>query len=863
MISDNSDSDNDTVTINETAANGTVDGQATNDDIADGLITGVENIDVNLENFSEQQVGAANMTGGTLTLNQVQTGGATSATVARVASDLDIVAGDGITGTLSVDLDGPDDGNGNDPDVSGVSIDGTNAGTVSVGDADSDGVSITANDGDTVNVEGTTNTDDAASISGAGDVTVDNDAGPGTNGTDAVENVTLSGDGSAVTFSHADTSAIATTNLSGDQDVTLSTDDQVVDGNTVNDNTGSGASTVLELTAVGGSDLSGVSVDTIDFTVAPGGNEYKVASGQSFVLNADNDSNNTKFATTTAADTGSDTINVELGVSDSNSAGDAAGTLTFDGTGGEVIETVNLTVSADATVTDLVGTADTTVDVGGSNDVTFGDPSGFAQGITADSLDAADLSGDLTVAFDQTNIDTLTGGEGNDTFATNNVAGDFTVTGNKGNDTLNLKGSPSGNTVTFNGGEGTDTLEVNNDVGEADRFDLTNVEIVDLNNNANGSGIDSRDLDGADFVLRSTGGTNAAHTVHLGDATSVDLSSLTVNDSEVELTLDASSTGTGTGNNTLSNTLTGSNAGDIITGGDVDDVLSGEGGSDTITGGTGADEISGGAGDDTIDGSEGNDTINAGTGSDQINIADSVVTGNFGADTVDLGDDGDGSVTTGASSSVQGGVIVGEFDAQTDDPGSGADEVDINFSNGDLNAGTGDAFTTDTSGAVKISNYNVGEDDIDLQNIGGGATDSEVAIGTGGTMLDDTGSDVSGQDGFEFVNVNLGNSGSSTLSSADDLLNETAILNELEQANGETSLDDSVLVDGSKTLSNSTASAMDNDEFGFLIHGPDGSAAAYRITDQNIDQSLDTNDTIDLVGLASDGNVTDEFTALS
>lgn len=319
-----------------------------------------------------------------------------------------------------------------------------------------------------------------------------------------------------------------------------------------------------------------------------------------------------------------------------------------------------------------------------------------------------------------------------------------------------------------------------------------------------------------------------------------------------------------------SDTLEGSPGNDILKGGPDNDILKGFAGNDILKGGTGDDSLEGGAGNDLlkagagndhIGGGAGNDIIDAGTGQDVINEASEPV-GDRGIDTIDLGAGGSSKAATGQVTDpdfLKGGVVVGELPKSAKAPNT--DEVDIAFDNSALNDGSG--FITDPGGAVKISNYVAGQDDIDLQNIGNETFDGELVIfGDGGT--DDTegsgNNDETSSDKQAFYNINL-DSSASQLSGTEDLFDETSVLNELEQANGEGNLDGVVDVSGDNVFDDSAEVA--GNEFGFLIHGPDDEFAAYRGVDANTDGKIEidpaSDDQLNLVGVAYDGGVLGEF----
>ena len=172
-------------------------------------------------------------------------------------------------------------------------------------------------------------------------------------------------------------------------------------------------------------------------------------------------------------------------------------------------------------------------------------------------------------------------------------------------------------TITIDGGDGTDTVEITAVHAATDRLTLTDVEVVDINNQA--GTYDIRDFNGKTLVAESTGGTNTVLTFDASNVTNVNLSALTIDDAEIDVVV-ASVTN-------MDTTIVGTNGKDTITGGN---------GADTITGGNGANILIGGAGDDVITGGTGVDTVTGGAGADDITTGsgdDIIVFAAAGADT--------------------------------------------------------------------------------------------------------------------------------------------------------------------------------------------------------------------------------------
>jgi Ca2+-binding RTX toxin-like protein len=82
------------------------------------------------------------------------------------------------------------------------------------------------------------------------------------------------------------------------------------------------------------------------------------------------------------------------------------------------------------------------------------------------------------------------------------------------------------------------------------------------------------------------------------------------------------------------NTITGSNADEILIGAGSNNTLLGGGGNDVLIGGVGDDILLGGEGMDRLEGGSGNDTLDGGSGNDLLigGLGDDILTGGLGAD---------------------------------------------------------------------------------------------------------------------------------------------------------------------------------------------------------------------------------------
>ena len=266
---------------------------------------------------------------------------------------------------------------------------------------------------------------------------------------------------------------------------------------------------------------------------------------------------------------GNDTINFVIGDEvDTVDGGADADTLAIaSGAGGQTLDVIfNGTALTSVEGGAVTNVESVTADLGGGNDtLTY---AGSVADVTV-NLATNSASGFTSLA----NIETITGGNGNDTLT--GTAGAQTLNGGGGRDTLD-------------GGAGADTL-----VG--------------------GAGNDTYIADGTDTITEGAGAGSGVDTV-LTASTPFTLATNVEN-----LTY----TGVGNFNGT------GNGSDNVITAGNGTNVLNGNGGNDTLIGGTGIDSLNGGAGQDRLIGGLGNDVMNGGTENDTF-----VMTPGFGADTI-------------------------------------------------------------------------------------------------------------------------------------------------------------------------------------------------------------------------------------
>jgi Ca2+-binding RTX toxin-like protein len=209
----------------------------------------------------------------------------------------------------------------------------------------------------------------------------------------------------------------------------------------------------------------------------------------------------------------------------------------------------------------------------------------------------------------------------------------------------------------------------------------------------------------------------------------------------------------GAGNDTIygqddNDTIDGGTGADLIYGGVDNDSLRGGAGNDTLYGGQGNDTIDGGAGDDTVNGDEGNDILSGSDGNDAI-------FGGTGNDTMDGGFQDD-SLYGGAGADVLGG------DAGNDLLDLGADGSAPDAF-GDAAYGGNDRDTFVHVGAGDVVFGGAGGDDFDVLNLRGAGPYRLVDV-----VTDSDGNGIDGR--VEFLDGSGNVTGSSTFTNIEQVV---------------------------------------------------------------------------------------------
>lgn len=462
-----------------------------------------------------------------------------------------------------------------------------------------------------VNVDGTTGTTDVATVSAAGYIDL------ATNQTQQVDNLNLSGNGAAVTYTV--TGAPVTTTLTGDQDITLKANESSFDGKTITDSTTAGTTT-LALTTVDDSDLSGAAVDNIQVAATATSKTLTLATGANLEVAADQ---TTGFSV--AGKTADATINLSTG-DDTNASGAVIDVSVAAFNAATNVKTLNLNATTGkftATGTTLASTA--TLNIAGTKDVTLGT-------VVAKDVSASNFTGKL----DLTSVVTATinAGSGNDTLVLNDggsTTTKFTVDAGNGNNDVTITDAKAATAVTAGSGE--DSVAINADgdfivVTGAGNDTVTighNVEsnAIMIAGDGTGDKLVLADTDGNDFSSETAFAFSGFETV---DISALSGGSITVSNSQF---------------NGQTLTLKGDAVADnlIIKGGDTADTINAstitvDTASVTLSGGKGNDIITGTAAADTIVFDFGADTIDAGVGADVLDAS----TGIAGAKAVSTSD---------------------------------------------------------------------------------------------------------------------------------------------------------------------------------------------------------------------------------
>ena len=580
VIVDSTSGDGDTLTVNATAA------------MTSGTVSGVENIIINNSAVATLTHSLANISDGTVTVNNTLGGGATAATFTSVGA-ITLVAG-------------------------------TNVATITVTEAAATTATIVdAGAATAVNINGVAATSDLDLIvNSATTLTTTNTDQINITGT-AASVVTLGNTATGVAkilTSSSDLSLVAATNIADFAGDTVTGFTSVSGKMAAGDYTKVGGKLII--TDDAGADVNGV-VEIADNTVIS-----QLDANENLQLSANDDLSATTNVGITAT--------LELDI-----AGVVGVTLT-DGAGDASEDTINtLNVVANKVQTGFavttVATVDTALNISGSNAVTLTHVNGGTEKMT---VDAGDLTAALTFTSDA-NALTVTGGSGDDAI-TVTTATAFVVAGGTGTDTLTSAVDMTAG--TFTGFEAITAAD--NDTFLASQLNGLSAVISNMGaataDNINITGANSVDVTTID--LSGLSFTDAVDGVDMTGAQQ-DTTKMTTNSAMII---------TGSESNDL--LLLGFGGADTISGGGGDDTLSGAAGNDVLTGGEGADTYDTGTGSDTVNLAEATaatDTIKVGTTLTDVLTINDFLAGAASADTIEF-DTSDVELLTAVTNLVNG-----------------------------------------------------------------------------------------------------------------------------------------------------------------------------------------------------------------
>jgi Ca2+-binding RTX toxin-like protein len=550
--------------------------------------------------------------------------GATVDSVTLTGNDDTLVAGSSNDGAFTANVTG----DANITAATATTGTVTASGSATVDMAAATTLTVTAGDEAVVTTEAAT----ALTLSASG-TTTDTTVSETTDGDLVTLNV--SGNGGALDVDTNGAEAIATVNVSGDQDVRVIMHANDINGLTSSQVTFADTSTATSTLEIAGTaaaiDLTNAAADLIDVSIDLATTTMTVASGANVSFTEDQDAGGGTTISAAAATATTNTVNVTIADDGAALTSDDPAALAFTN-----MATVNLTLadtSAGHTVTALdAGTAAVNVTgndlattfatsiTGGALTITNGAAVSFGtSALAVSSINASAVTGAVDMDLDGDAVDpsSVTTGSGADTLTVETTVADYTLATNAGDDTVEIDVAvTTANTVTVDGGDGSDTVEVATGL-DIRGVSMSSVETLSLLGTATMSGTQ---MDGATFVVKGSGSAVNTSTISL-DSTSIDLSDLTIVSAGAQ-SFGGSFTTDATGYTGLALTLTGSSVADTMTGGDKNDTITGNAGDDTLSGGAGSDTISGDAGADSITGGSGADVMSGGAGVDTFYTID-------------------------------------------------------------------------------------------------------------------------------------------------------------------------------------------------------------------------------------------------
>jgi hypothetical protein len=751
-IIDSSTTDSDTATITLTAQN------------AAGSITNIETVNFVWDAYGTAAVDLDNISGATVVnISSSKVGFLGSVNVTNANAE-NVVAGSGITGTVTVT--GAESGHSlTANNASTVSVTGTGVATVTSTSATS--VTTSGFATATISAEAATalNVTDNAKTTGSTTVELGGGSTTVTNSTTGALTLNAA-DGASITANAVG----ASLSIGGTGNVTLNS---TASAEVINNVKTSGTLTVKNSTT-GALDLDEVAADTIWLTGAKTAADT-VANGASLKYSAAG----TDVQVTVAGSGTADAVAAEVTAA------------TVDDLALSGVETLTVTAAAaatsgaDLTIADYDSAGNKLV-LNGTNDVTITSAEeGTAGGSAVGTIDATGLTGALVISGTAANENiTVIGGTGNNSMTFSGTSSDATFTGQTGNDTvtssvaggsLTVVASDGTNTTTaagvvagtvvHEGGSGVDTVTIgasglittatvtaNTGAGDdviAITADAGTLAAATISVNA-GAGDDSITLTGDDTNMDTIAGTtivinggDGTDTLTLGDSGGSDdvdftLGSITFNSIEVIQLADGSGDTTNAtfqaadisgqtftmksdGSAGEGFTVVGAASTTVIDLSTlvIDQTISKAVSATTINGsaGTSAQTINGTIVADTITGGAGADTISAGTGADNI-------TGGAGNDNI--------TITEATADSAVDNVILNTAATNGVDTVTGfkvgTDNIHFDGADTSLDGGTGTAAAATLVGSAAA--VVAGASNVDISGDVAIATDHVVELTT-------------------------------------------------------------------------------------------------------------------------------------
>ena len=572
----------------------------------------------------------------------------------------------------------------------------------------------------------TANVTATATVSALGNVALETGVA-----TDAIDSLTLSGNGGAVTYTIVSTNG-ATETITATSDVTVAGDEAEFSGNTV---TGAAAINLASTSTAGTIAASLWSATKIGVAFDNANNAITAASGQNYEITANQPGLDFDFGATIVDQ------DVTITAGDVNGTSTAVGTLTLGAVNATSGAPTSGTLSIIANESNLTATsvtldADQDITITGDEDVDLGTVatanainSQGSSGNTTVTLGAAAKSvssgsGTDTITLNGDRIHTVDAGAGGDTITVTSTAATSTIDAGAGNDAVTLTDVDQyvviGGTGTDNfnvgvaagatiiGGDGSDTLTMTaGGVTLAAGFLTSSVEKLNLN---------------------ATNGTTAFTSTQFAGLAS---SEITGNSTTDILQVTAIATGATMDYSGLTESTGSTQAVNYVLGAGADTVTGSSAFSETFVMNdlTGVDSIAGGAGTGNVDAITTNNTTykevttsNTSTGI-VVNLGDAAVTSVSILSEV-------GDFLAAGVSTVAGGTITQIYDA--------ADTTSVNSNVVDTVSGIENFTSTDAAGVeyvVGTSGNNVISVGAGVDYVNGGAGNDTITGGAGADKL--------------------------------------------------------------------------------------------------------------------------------